>query len=200
MRKTTKLKILIASVVSALMIISSAYVAFSSETPFISAYDNESNAERNIGEPSSEPTEEEEYPTGIWREIWDFLIHIIIPREGYFQNEYEKMNALLRKKLPYQVYIDTIERLNTVEDYFAEPEIGLPEHWEDENNGIVIFLGVITHYGEPIAVYFRPVIYGFYIFLLAVFNYRQIMFLLRGVNYSGIQFPEEKEPIGFRPY
>lgn len=123
-------------------------------------------------------------------DVKDFLIHIVIPRDGFFEEQYEKIDGELKGKLPFKTYTDTIGRLQDI----AENKNAAVLKFEYFGKNIELDMGEFI---KPFADKFKPIITGLYVLFIAFYNYRQIMHLIRGVNYSNIQMVESKEPIGF---
>ena len=114
-------------------------------------------------------------------EIIDFIVHIFIPRESFWQDHFDRLDGRLREKLPFQTYIDTIGRLREVSGRLDnDPSIFDITY---ELNGQEFQLDIGRHIG-PHLHNLRILVTGFYVLLLAYYNYRQVMFLIRGRNYQ----------------
>ena len=114
--------------------------------------------------------------------ILDFIIHIFIPREDFWEYHFDRLDGRLREKLPFQTYIDTVGRLSEVVNalegsYYSVFDIT----YELEGREFQLDIGRhIAPHLHPL----RMLVTGFYVLFLAYYNYRQIMFLIRGRNYE----------------
>ncbi|GHV42089.1 hypothetical protein FACS189490_10290 [Clostridia bacterium] len=78
--------------------------------------------------PSAAPTEEpgeapgDNEELGFFAQFFDGLVHLIVPRDEFFQEEYDKLDEKLKEKLPYMVYVDTIGKFKDTASYYDNPE------------------------------------------------------------------------------
>ena len=124
----------------------------------------------------------EEDDNDIFSGILDFVIHIFIPREDFWEHSFDRLDGRLNEKLPFQTYIDTIGRLKEVSDRLDGDPTALDITYDLNGNQYQLDIG--RHLSQFIE-YLRILITGVYIILIAYYNYRQIMFLIRGTNYIG---------------
>ena len=120
---------------------------------------------------SAAPAEDEE------TSITDWLIHLIVPSDEFFQNRFDELDERLRDKLPFQTYINTLGRLKYVSNALDGNSSVLDFEFDYMGTPINIELG---RFIDPFLPRVRSIITGLYILFIAVYNYRQIMFLIRG--------------------
>lgn len=148
--------------------------------------DTEVTTEENTGlNPADDGTTQED-DTGIWgvfSGVFDFIKGIIIPGDDFFSNEFNNLNEKLQSKLPSSIYIDTIGRFKDVQDAFSEESSPIDNELVYEGTPINVNVKSLI---IPFIDKFRPIITGLYVFYLAFYNYRQILFLIRGTNYKNM--------------
>lgn len=114
-------------------------------------------------------------------DILDFIIHIFIPREDFWEYQFDRLDGRLREKLPFQTYIDTIGRLREVSDRLDGAYSVFDITYEINDREFQLDIG---RHIAPFLVNIRTLVTGLYVILLAYYNYRQVMFLIRGQNYQ----------------
>lgn len=118
---------------------------------------------------------------GILSDIIDYIIHVFIPREDFWEYHFNRLDGRLRDKLPFQTYIDTIGRLKEVSNRLDGDYSMLDLTYELD--GQEFQLDIARHI-SPFLQPIRLLVTGLYAILLAYYNYRQIMFMVRGRNYQ----------------
>jgi len=122
--------------------------------------------------------------------ILDFIIHIFIPREDFFEYQFDRLDGRLRDKLPFQTYIDTIGRLREVSEALDGDYTVFDITYELQGQQFQLDIG---RHIAPHLPQIRTLITGLYIIFIAYYNYRQVMFMIRGRNaqsQSGVTFYE----------
>ena len=116
--------------------------------------------------------------------IGNWIKDLFVPSEDFFQGQFNQLDERLQVRLPFQTYIDTIGRLRGVSSaldntaYMFDIEFTL----QGQQIQLEVGAGLLPHLRRV-----RPVVTGLYLIFLAYYNYRQIMFLIRGTNYHGVK-------------
>ena len=132
--------------------------------------------------------------TGNW--LGDLLLSPFVPRDGFLEEKFEETKALLDQKVGVSAYIDIISELGTAAEDLAETTStgalagviggtgGLSFHFLGVKASVdsIDIEGVIEPYRETIKAFSG----GIVVLMLAYFNYRQIMYMIRGTTYSSI--------------
>lgn len=136
--------------------------------------------------PVSAPASESEASTELEKEesFIDSIIHIVVPSEDFFKEEFKKLDTKLKEKLPFQTYIETIGRFKEVSAALDGDATALNIEFDYEGEQVKIEIG---SYISPYLQQIRMIITGIYVLFIAHYNYRQIMHLIRGTNYSGMK-------------
>lgn len=131
--------------------------------------------------PTAKPTPDPDNPDYDFDfgSIGDFIKGLVVPGEDYWNNKYNVLNEKLKSKLPYSVYIDVIRGLS---DIASDSEGFVDMEYEFSGTSVVIPLSIVN----PFISTYRLIIKGFFGLMLAYYNYRQVMFLIRGTTYSAI--------------
>jgi hypothetical protein len=139
--------------------------------------------------PTPTPTAEPD-GGGLFSSIGDlgnWLIHLVIPRDEFFQNEFGKLDVKLKDKLPYQIYIDTIGTLSDVSDATAGSISILDQEVVYAGETVPLEFGTQTekvlNMGGLSFDWIRGVIRGVFVIALAYYNYRQILFAVRRTTF-----------------
>jgi len=114
-------------------------------------------------------------------EILDFIIHIFVPREEFWEYQFDRLDGRLREKLPFQTYIDTIGRLRDVSGTLDGDASIFDITYEIDGQQFQLDIG---RHIEPHLYNLRMLVAGLYTILLVYYNYRQIMFLIRGTTFN----------------
>jgi hypothetical protein len=123
----------------------------------------------------------EEDDDGIFSRILDFILHIFIPREDFWEYHFNRLDGRLREKLPFQTYLDTIGRLREVSGALDGDASVLDLTYEINDQQFQLD---ISRFIAPHLYTARTLITGLYVILLVYYNYRQIMFLIRGTTFN----------------
>jgi hypothetical protein len=128
--------------------------------------------------PSVEP---DEPSSGIFDQLSDFLLHLIVPEETYFTDKFDELKDTLSLKFPYATYIEVIDRLKLIVD--EEPDLS----FYDQHTSIdgIVYDFKFSHWIGGYVPTIRSLIAGIMYLLLAYYNYRQIIYFIRGSNYQG---------------
>ena len=106
---------------------------------------------------------------------------LLIPSEEFWQYNTNKIEGRFREKLPFQTYLDTIGRLRDVSGALDGDASILDFTYEI--GGQEFQLDIARHIAPHIYT-IRTVITGLYIIFIVSYNYRQVMFLIRGKNFN----------------
>jgi hypothetical protein len=132
-------------------------------------------------EPDTEQAAEEDSFFTSLEAAGDWLIHLVIPRDGYFEDELNKLDEKFREKIPFDTYVTTIGRLKEVSGAFdGNAEILDVEYEYMGQTNKLNISGLIA----PHLPLFRDIVTGLYMIFIAHYNYRQIMHLIRGTTYG----------------
>lgn len=130
--------------------------------------------------------------SGLLDKLKDLLIWLFVPSDDFWNGEYEKLKSTLEAKLPYEKYVSVIASLDSA---VAASSRGSISGFDSNGSGFedftftVMGATVVLPWSKYINDYLpalRSLIRGFFYLLLAYYNYRQIMFLIRGTTYSSI--------------
>lgn len=110
---------------------------------------------------------------------------LFVPDYDAFALETQNIHDEFSAKLPFHAIIELLKQM----------EEGISDEHDGDASGIVfdVAYGDVTHqvdlssYFTPFIKAFRPIIYGLYCLFIAYYNYRQIMFLVRGRNYGNMK-------------
>ena len=134
-----------------------------------------------IPTPTPPPNIAENEP--FWERLGNFFLNLFVPGEDFFQNHFNDIEARLQTRLPFQSFITTIARLGDVsghmDDDYSVFDISF------EFNGQPMRFDIGRHIA-PYLRHVRTMVTGLYVIFLAYYNYRQIMFLIRGTNYQSM--------------
>ena len=116
--------------------------------------------------------------------LLDILKDIIIPRDDFIEKQLLILQDQILAKLPFGEYISVLNTLNDISD----------EHDGDTSvydididlNGVTSTIPIGT-YLEPFLPTIRSLVTGLYTIFFVYYNYRQIMFFIRGTNYQSMQ-------------
>lgn len=134
-----------------------------------------SNSAEADSTPMAEPTDDS---------LLDYILGLVIPSDDFWSEHYDILNAKLQDRLPYDVYLDTIDSLKLLASSNDAANVQL-----EDFTFSVVGVEVVLPWSSSIEVFadtIRPWIRGFFMLLLAYYNYRQILFLIRGTTYSPI--------------
>ena len=139
-------------------------------------------------------------PTDPDNPIIAFLIGLIVPSETFWLSQFNQLSHLLETRLPYQQHLTIIERLQGVSsthdgdlsffDFDVPIPNILPGSGSGSNSGfgsnsrpgsVSVSLG---HLISPVMTQIRAVITGITLIALARYNYKQILFLVRGKSFN----------------
>ena len=116
--------------------------------------------------------------------VLDWLVGLVVPSEVFFETEYEKLDKKLSDKLPFRTYIDTVGRLKEISAVLDGDASALDISFEYEGEQQRIDIGSVL---APHLPKFRAIVTGLYVLFIAFYNYRQVMHLIRGTNYSNME-------------
>lgn len=134
--------------------------------------------------------------------IKELLLWLFVPSDNFWIDSYNILDSTLKEKLPYDKYIEVIAMLGSLDTSEDIVSFGF-ETFDitERNNTIVVYEGfedytftvlgvdVVLPYSSYVNQYLpilRNLIRSFFYILLAYYNYRQFMFLIRGTTYSPI--------------
>lgn len=138
------------------------------------------------------PASESEASTELEESLIDSIIHIVVPRDDFFKEEFSKLDEKLKNKLPFKTYIETIGRLKEVSNKYDGNASALNLEFEYMGENVKFEIG---SYISPYLPQIRMIITGMYVIFIAYYNYRQIMHLIRGTNYGGMKTGAAEEEI-----
>ena len=118
---------------------------------------------------------------GALSHVLDVILNIFIPREEFWEYHFDRLDGRLRDKLPFQTYLDTIGRLRDVSGALDGDfsMFDFTYEWSGEMHQLDIGQRIAPHLYRV-----RIVVTGLYIILLVYYNYRQVMFLIRGTTFN----------------
>ena len=116
-----------------------------------------------------------------WDDISNFIMGIFVPREDFWEYHFDRLDGRLREKLPFQTYIETIGRLREVSGALDGDASVFDITYV--LNGQEFHIDIGRHIA-PYLQQVRTLVTGVYVILLAYYNYRQVVFLIRGRNYQ----------------
>jgi hypothetical protein len=115
--------------------------------------------------------------------IADAIAALFVPENGFITGRIDGIREEVTEKLPFQTLIDQIRELLNVVAYAAseEPQNEVPLIY-NTNQTVAFFVNYINpHLGAV-----RIIVIGLYAIFMYYFNYRQLLFLIRGTSKSNI--------------
>ena len=136
--------------------------------------------------------EENDYPpdngnenddSTFWSNLGNFFLSLFVPSENFFQTQFNQLETQLQARLPFQTFIDAIGRLREVSGRYDGDASVLNIDAAYNGRRIQVDIGnrILPHLRD-----IRAIVTGLYVIFLAYYNYRQIMFLIRGTNYQSM--------------
>ena len=113
--------------------------------------------------------------------VWEWIVWIFVPRQEFFQYHFDLLDGRLMDKLPFQTYIETIGRLREVSGALDGDASMFDITYELSGQQFQLDIG---RHIAPHLYRVRTLITGLYVILLVYYNYRQIMFLIRGTTFN----------------
>jgi len=114
-------------------------------------------------------------------EVLDWIVNNFVPNEEFFQSHFNNLYESFREKLPFQSQLEMIEEVTNVSGYHDGNFTVLDITYSVSGQPFQIAL---SNYIGPYLEMVRNFVTGWYVILLIYYNYRQIMFLIRGSNFN----------------
>ncbi|MCL2188083.1 MAG: hypothetical protein FWC16_03415 [Defluviitaleaceae bacterium] len=116
--------------------------------------------------------------------------NLFVPSETFFQDNFDELQDELRERLPYQIYIDTFGQLRNMQtalDMSATTRALPITHATANATNLSLdnpeqYISMVTNLIRPHLNAIRNVVGALYGILLALFNYRQLLWLIRGTS------------------
>ena len=114
-------------------------------------------------------------------DLWYWLTRLFMPKDGFIMYHFTNLNKQFKSKLPFQSFINTLNSLRYVSGAM-DGDITVFD-LEHVINGEQIYINISQHIAPHIHT-IRTIVTGLYVILLVYYNYRQIMFLIRGTTFN----------------